>query len=376
MKNHLARNYTISYLTLLSGLSISAVAIYYSVIGLISIFSGAAVPIMIMGTVLETSKLVATVWLKNYWDTASSLIVVYLTISIMVLMLITSVGIFGFLSRAHSEQAIPTGDIVDKVSLIDEQIKTQRENIDEARKALTQLNVAVDQIMSRSTSENGASRAVQIRRTQSKERKLLQGDIEAAQLAISTLNNARAPIAKDLRKIEAEVGPIKYIAALIYGDVIDTNLLERAVRWMIILIVSVFDPLAIILLLACQHSFTEIRKQKASDEVNLPISETKYEEGMVQLVADNESPTTALAAGINGVTEIALPVILEGEENNQVSSVLVNNISGDAAMMPPRESMVGFLFPARPTKGQQFTRTDYDPQRDFLFDGVQWVTLQ
>ena len=256
----------IAWLTLLSGLSISAVAVWYSVAGLVSIFAAAAIPIIIMGVTLEVSKLVATVWLKMNWHIAPKLIRTYLIVAITILMLITSMGIFGFLSKAHLDQAVPTGDVVDKVALIDEKIKTQRENIDAARKALKQMDESVDQTMARSADEKGADKAAALRRGQQRERGNLQNDIAKAQKEISVLNEERAPIAKELRKVEAEVGPIKYIAALLYGDNPDQNLLEKAVRWVIIIIVIVFDPLAVILLLASQYSFQWFRKQEEDDE--------------------------------------------------------------------------------------------------------------
>jgi hypothetical protein len=219
-----------------------------------------------MGVTLEVSKLVATVWLKMNWSIAPRLIRTYLIVAITILMLITSMGIFGFLSKAHLDQAVPTGDVVDQVSLLDEKIKTQRENIDASRKALKQMDEAVDQVMARSTDEKGADKAANLRRSQQRERNQLQNDIAKAQTAITKLNEERAPIAKDLRKIEAEVGPIKYIAALLYGDAPDQNLLEKAVRWVIIIIVIVFDPLAVILLLASQYSFQWLRKAEDEDD--------------------------------------------------------------------------------------------------------------
>ena len=252
----------IAWMALLSGLSISAVAIYYSVAGLVSIFAAAAIPIIVMGVVLEVGKLVATVWLKQNWMVAPKFLKGYLLVAIAVLMLITSMGIFGYLSKAHLDQAVPTGDVADKVALIDEKIKTERDNIEAARNALNQMNAQVDQRLSRSDDEKGAERAVQIRRQQAGERNRLQKDIADAQSRIAKLNEERAPIAKELRKVEAEVGPIKYIAALIYGDNPDGDLLERAVRWVIIIIVLVFDPLAVILLLASQYSFNCLGKRK------------------------------------------------------------------------------------------------------------------
>ena len=252
----------IAWLALLSGLTISAVAIWYSVAGLVSIFAAAVIPIIVMGVALEISKLIATVWLKLNWTRAPVFIRTYLLIAIAVLMLITSMGIFGFLSKAHSDAGLVSGDVMAKISVYDEKIKTAKDNIDANRKALKQMDEAVDQVMGRSQDEKGAEKAVQIRRSQAKERGRLQAEIAAEQKTIASLNEARAPVAAEVRKVEAEVGPIKYIANFIYGDNPDANILEKAVTWVIIIIVVVFDPLAVILLLASQYSFQWFRQAR------------------------------------------------------------------------------------------------------------------
>ena len=256
----------LAYLTLFSGLFISAIAIYYSVSGLTAIFAASVIPIIIMGTSLEVGKLVASVWLKQYWNQAPKLLRGYLLSAVAILMLITSMGIFGYLSKAHTDQSLVSGDVQSKIAVYDEKIKTERENIDASRKQLKQMDEAVDQVMARSTTEGGADKAVAIRRSQQKDRSRLLADITASQQKIATINEQRAPIAAEVRKVEAEVGPIKYIAAFIYGDSPDENVLEKAVRWVIILIVIVFDPLAIILLLASQYSFEYERKKKEEDD--------------------------------------------------------------------------------------------------------------
>ncbi len=238
------------YLILLVAVLISAIAAYYSVVGLTAIFAAAVIPVMIMGGALEAGKIVATVWLHNNWQRAGIWFKLYLIPAIIFLMLLTSMGIFGFLSKAHSDQSLVSGDSQAKLAIYDEKIKTSRDNIEANRKALQQMDAAVDQIMGRSTDEKGADKAVATRRSQQKERVRLLGEIAAEQKTIAKLNEEAAPIRAENRKIEAEVGPIKYIAALIYGDNPDQNLLEAAVRWVIILIVIVFDPLALTLILA------------------------------------------------------------------------------------------------------------------------------
>jgi len=266
----------IAYLALLSGLTISAVAIWYSVAGLVSIFAAAVTPIIVMGVALEVSKLIATVWLKLNWTRAPIFIRSYLLAAIAVLMVITSMGIFGFLSKAHSDQTLVSGDVQSKIAVYDEKLKTERENIDANRKALKQLDESVDQVMGRSQDEKGAEKAVAIRRAQQKERGRLAQDITDSQKKITALSEERAPIAAEVRKVEAEVGPIKYIAAFIYGDNPDANVLERAVTWVIIIIVSVFDPLAVILLLASQYSFQWFRKDE-EDALATAKDEPSYE---------------------------------------------------------------------------------------------------
>lgn len=244
----------LAYLLLLTGLTISAVAIYYSVVGLAAIFSAAVIPIIVMGSALEVAKLVCASWLKANWERAPALMKVYMTIAVIVLMLITSMGIFGFLSKAHSDQSLVSGDVLAKISIYDEKIKTEKENIEANRKALKQMDEAVDQSMARSTTEQGANRAVAIRQQQARERTRLQNEITASQKKIASLNDERAPIAAEVRKVEAEVGPLKYIAAFIYGET-DETILEKAVTWVIITIIIVFDPLAVIMLLAAQMTF-------------------------------------------------------------------------------------------------------------------------
>lgn len=244
----------LSYLMLAVALSLSSIAAFYSIVGLAAIFAAAVVPIVVMGSILEIAKLVVTVWLHEYWQNVKLAMKMYLVPAVGVLMLITSMGIFGFLSKAHLDQAVPAGDISAQVQIYDDKIKTQKDNIDAARKALAQMDQAVDQVMGRSTDEKGADKAVALRRNQAKERTRLQNEISQAQKEIVKLQEERAPIASQARKVEAEVGPIKYIAALIYGDNPDANLLEKAVRWVIIILVVVFDPLAVMMLLAATES--------------------------------------------------------------------------------------------------------------------------
>lgn len=255
---------------LLTALLLSSVAAVYSVTGLIAIFPGSVWAIIIMGGTLEVSKIAATVWLHKYWHRATIQFKLYLVPAIAVLMIITSMGIFGYLSASHLSQSASVGDITSQVQIFDEKIATERTNIDANKKALTQMDSQVDQLLGRTTDDKGASKAAQLRKSQSKERKSLQDDIAKSQKNIVAIQAERTPIASQARKATADVGPVLYIAALIYGDNPDANLLERAVRWVIILLVFVFDPLAIVLILAADQTFIwdkeDKQKKKEDDE--------------------------------------------------------------------------------------------------------------
>ena len=270
------------YLTLFTALILSLSAAVYSILGLTAIFAAAFWPIVILGGSLEIGKIVTTLWLHKYWKQAELQYKVYLCSAVLILMVLTSMGVFGFLSKAHLDQAVPSGDVQAQVQIFDDKIQTQKDNIKTARAALSQMDTAVDQVMGRSNDEKGADKAVAIRRSQARERTALQNDISKAQTEITKLQEQRAPIASQARKVEAEVGPIKYIAALIYGDNPDANILEKAVRWVIILIVIVFDPLALTLLLAATKTFEweheidlfNLGKKKTDEE---PLEEESVE---------------------------------------------------------------------------------------------------
>jgi hypothetical protein len=292
-------NKLLAYLALISGLALSIVAEYYSIVGLTAIFSAAVIPTVIMGITLGLGKVTATLWLKNNWSIASWTQRIYLFTAIIILMLITAMGTFGFLSKAHSDQSLVTGDVLSKISVYDEKINIAKENIEVNRKALKQLDEAVDQVMGRSTSEAGASQAVAIRRSQQKERAKLLAEIQSEQKVISKLSEERAPIAAEVRKVEAEVGPIKYIAQFVYGET-DPAILEKAVTWIIILIISVFDPLAVMLLIASQVSFQKIREAEG-DSPQGPIVDVVSPEPTVT------EPTGVIAQSEAVVKEEAKP---------------------------------------------------------------------
>ena len=401
-------------LTLLTALSISAVAIYYSVAGLVAIFAAAAIPIMIMGGVLEVGKLVTAVWLHKHWSKAAWWLRTYLASAVFVLMLITSMGIFGFLSKAHIEQTSAGEESVAQIERIEdeitryigqigraenkirelesstfnndtqiqEQIDKEQERIDtaydriqpaideqnaiianvtqlfqneldkidadletlqgyidngETKKAQQMIGASADGIFGAKTADKigewqDAKRAErnewlqkiqdaansptvvaardEIQRLRSvAEENIAQSNelinrlrsklgtddvnldelldeqferVRTANAEIETLTDQKFELQAEYRKLEAEVGPIKYIAEFVYGEDADRNMLEEAVRWVIITIIFVFDPLAVLLLIASQYTF-EWRRSKDDNGDWL----RQYEQARAQRIVDN-----------------------------------------------------------------------------------------
>ena len=266
------------FLTYLTAIALSAVAAYYSVVGLAAIFPGSFLPVVVMGSVLEGSKLVTVSWLYNNWKQCPILIKTYLCMAITILMLITSMGIFGFLSKAHLEHSSDNAPLLNKIAILDEKIKTEKENVDANRKILKQYDEIVDQTMGRTTDEKGTDKAQAIRRTQQKDRSRILQEINQSQTTIATYSEERAPLSNELKKTEADVGPIKYIAALLYSETLNADILDKAVRLVILLIIVVFDPLAVLLLIAANMSMRKpeppkpvVKETIVTEEMDIPV---------------------------------------------------------------------------------------------------------
>ena len=258
----------LAYLTLLTALAISGVAAYYSIIGLVAIFSASVIPIAVMGVVLETGKLISAAWLYHYWKKVNKLLKTYLISAVIVLMFITSMGIFGFLSKAHIEQTTVQSDNTLQIESIDSQIIRQQKDIERAELQLTLLDDALKKYV-----ELGAvTKSINARKGQEEERNALISTINNATNTIASLTKTKYELRTKENELIAEVGPIKYIAELVYGNS-ETNTLEEAVRWVIIIIVFVFDPLAVLLLISANISLkeemTKLRRRKGQRKRHL-----------------------------------------------------------------------------------------------------------
>tara|TARA_A100001011_G_scaffold46705_1_gene44123 strand:+ start:697 stop:1755 length:1059 start_codon:yes stop_codon:yes gene_type:complete len=239
------------FLTFLSAISISVIAAGYSIIGLATIFAGAYVPIIAMGSALEVGKLVAASWLYNNWTNSlvPKTIKAYLTSAVIVLIFITSMGIFGFLSKAHLDSVQPQANFTIQTSLIDKQIQQEERNIERAEKTLLQLDKSIEVYIDKEY----VTRGLKERKKQEEERNLLKEEIKKSTFNISELYKEKSSVELEQQKIEAEVGPLKYIAELIYGENAKDHF-DEAVRYAIMVLIFVFDPLAVLLLIAANIS--------------------------------------------------------------------------------------------------------------------------
>ena len=244
------KNHKLSLLTFVTSLAIAAVAAWYSIIGLTTIFSAAVIPIIIMGIVLEIGKLVAAAWVYNHWRETSILLRTYLVSAIVVLMLITSMGIYGFLSKSHIDAGINTGEISVKIERIDNRIKSEQRQIDRAEKNILEMDTTLEK------TEYGFfdDSRLEERKRQTAEREQLNSIITKSENSIDDLLDKKSEYELEVKNFEVEVGPIKYIAALIYGDEAK-NYLDNTVRYVILLLIFVFDPLAVLLLISANMSY-------------------------------------------------------------------------------------------------------------------------
>ena len=244
-------------LTLLVALAISTVAAYYSIVGLMAIFAGAKLAIAIMGVVLEIGKLVVASWTFQNWKTSPVSIRSYFIVSVVVLMFITSLGIFGFLSRAHIEQSSPTVLLEERVDRIDLKVKQKTTQINRYQGRLDTLDVALQRYIELGAISKGLRKIGEM----DNETSLLKTKIEGLEKEIDDLTDKKYGLKSEINLAEVEVGPIRYVASMLYDEVNDSQL-EEAVRWIIILLIFVFDPLAVMLVIAANISLRDYRRER------------------------------------------------------------------------------------------------------------------
>ena len=257
----------LSLLTFVTSLLIAGVAAWYSIIGLTTIFSAAVIPIIIMGVVLEIGKLVAASWVYTHWKDTGILLRTYLVSAIVILMIITSMGIYGFLSKSHIDAGINTSEISVKIERIDNRIKSEQRQIDRAEKNIQEMDITLDKTDYGFFDDS----RLQERKKQSADREQLNDIITKAENNIDKLLDKKSEYELEVKNFEVEVGPIKYIAALIYGDEAK-NYLDNTVRYVILLLIFVFDPLAVLLLISANMSYRKELGLYPPKEKGLPVN--------------------------------------------------------------------------------------------------------
>lgn len=268
-------------LTLLSALSLAGVAGWFSIIGITAIYAAAPAHAIIMGVVLEAGKLVTTSWLYRNWAFSDWKIKIPLIIFTVILMLATSIGVFGFLSKAHLEQGAGTVDNSAKTERLAQQISREKATIDDDQKIIGQLDATINSYLGKDRTD----KSLAVRKSQTPQRNQLRADIDAAQKRIDGYSDEKLKLDSEVRKLQLDVGPIRYIAELFYGtDGSAEKNIEAAVRMFTLLIVSTLDPLAVILLIAANH--TILRQQNAKKEI---IQETTQDLSTREPDSDKEA---------------------------------------------------------------------------------------
>lgn len=307
-----------------SALGVSAVAGYFSIVGLIAIFPAAAYSILAMGVVLEIAKLVTASWLYQNWNSANLLMKAYFVPAVAVLSIITSMGIFGFLSKAHIEQGVESGDATAKIERLDTAIERNKREVERAQRTLDSFDATLD----RYTTLGFVTRGLDARKEQKEEREAMRNIIAKAEAENDTLYDSRAELSAEVRAFEVEVGPIKYIADLLYDD--GRENLEAAVRTVIIALVFVFDPLAILLVIAANMQLNTTRGKRMEffslDEIATETAEDIYQGGSE---TDESEDEELLLAAVNRVMEEdkeLLSKIADGESLNPTDRKRIKNL--------------------------------------------------
>ena len=258
-------------ITLLTALSMATVAAVFAIYGIIAIFAGMPQFALIMGAVIELGKVVGISWLYRNWNEPTKIKYAMAPL-VLVAMMLTSMGIFGLLSKAHLEQTSPVANNEIQITRLDQQIDREQSRIIDAEQVISQLDQSV-QALIEFDRIRGPDGALAVRESQSEQREVLRQTIDTAQTEVDRLEDQKLELTQELTAIALEVGPVKYIAELVYGD--DTDRTEEAVRWVIIAFIFVFDPMAILLLMAANYTLDQRKRQPMVPEI--PIVEPKEE---------------------------------------------------------------------------------------------------
>lgn len=333
-------------ITLFTAFALAGVAGWFSIVGFMAIYAGAPLPALIMGAVTELAKLVTVSWIYRNWaysDWKLKLPLIYFTIALMTA---TSIGVFGFLSKAHLEQGAGTVDNSSRIETLNYQINREKAIIADNEKVIAQLDATVNSFLGKDRTD----RSLSVRRSQAPQRNQLRDESAAVQKRIDELSAEKFKLESEVRKMQLEVGPIRYIAELFYGvEENATKNIESAVRIFTLLIVSTLDPLAVILLIAANHTLLRLRNEKKKD-IPAQAEDKESKEGNVEVNSQEITESEKIPVGDNAniyvedvnilpkVEEAALDVPVPNkivEVNEETKTYTEFNRTGILGEVPP-----------------------------------------
>jgi len=361
-------------LTLLTSLALATVAGWFSIVGFMAIYAGAPIPALIMGATIESAKLVSISWIYRNWQYINWKLKVPLIYFIVALMVATSIGVFGFLSKGHLEQGAGTIDNSSRIETLNYQIQREKNLIADNEKMIGQLDATVNSFLGK----DRADRSLSVRRSQAPQRKQLREDSDAAQKRVDTLSEEKFKLESEVRKMELEVGPIRYIAELFYGvEENATKNIEAAVRIFTLLLVSTLDPLAVILLIAANHTLLRLKDEKekkttATEHDGRAVNETTSGWETPRKANDEVEEVSINNNAVEFQSNIQVPVrgTEEGEVSHSVLQEAVEELDEEKKTTADEsKSFPEILYPVAAQEGKD---EDNEEPTDIIREILKW----
>lgn len=302
-------------ITMFAGLAMSITAATFAIFGIVAMFAGMPMFAVAMGAVIELGKVVGVTWLYRNWYEPTK--IKYAMLPVVTLsLLLTSLGIFGMLSKAHLEQTSPVANNEIQIVRLDQQIAREQSKITDAEQVISQLDQSVQALIDFDRIR-GPDGALAVRESQAEQRELLRQTIDTAQSEVDRLEDQKLELTQELSAIALEVGPVKYLAELVYGD--GTDRTEEAVRWVIIAFIFVFDPMAILLLMAANYTLDQRKKRIAESTTVIPEVKEPVIKEEIRVEQDKNEPVIDTT---DSTSEPEQPVFTEPEPISEPEPVV------------------------------------------------------
>lgn len=289
----------------LAAISMACVAAFFSITGLAALYAAAAIPVIVMGTTIEFSKIVSTVWLHHFWKKANMAMVGVLTLMVVASMAVTSGGVYGYLTGSHASQEAPGQQKQMTVDRIDQQIKAEQDKAARFEDRLKSLDSIVSTSLTQGT--RGGRAADQINRRQSSERTQIQHELDAVYKRIDELSGQKLGVTQEQAQSEAKLGAVKYLAALFGADP------SNAVMYFTLIMVLLLDPFAIILVIATQIAYENRKKPDGDKKLVIPEIDNEIKEKL-----DNDGDLPPLFSVLEKEPEVAATLTDEPESHEEM----------------------------------------------------------